>query len=375
MHVSFQEFLFDAARSRKYYRHKMQHNEFLATRCFTVMQKSLRFNICNIQTSLLLDRDVFNLSGQVTKEISLALLHACLYWSEYLAKAGSSNSLINYLINFLEKQLLFWMEVLNLNKRIQQGYLALLRALEWLHTLPTGTAAESYKFLQDAHDFVKAYNNSPASGSTPHIYISALPFAPKESCIYRSYWPQMQGLFVIREPKRGYRYSRYDITLLALSPDGIQAVTGSKQGEICVWDIHDGSLLLGPIDHRSHRSRFEESITLVVFSPDDGTIRCWDLQDPNLITNDNHYGLGSQVLDPYDWRKSDVGSEDNKWILVADSNSGLVLYVPNEDMRISLPLCSRIIGCNGPVIEVPQDTMFGERWHKCYIGSANSKDV
>jgi len=86
-----------------------------------VMKAQLRFNICNLESSFVFDKDVPDLEARVRKHISPTLSYACRYWGEHLQKGNSSEAVHKNLDNFLREQLLFWMEVLNLEKRILMG--------------------------------------------------------------------------------------------------------------------------------------------------------------------------------------------------------------------------------------------------------------
>ncbi len=120
-HASFPDYLLQCDRSKEFHCNAAQHHELLANGCFDVMKAQLRFNICNLESSFVFDRDVPGLEDRVRKHISSTLSYACRYWGEHLQKGNSSEAVHKNLDNFLRKQLLFWMEVLNLEKRILMG--------------------------------------------------------------------------------------------------------------------------------------------------------------------------------------------------------------------------------------------------------------
>src|SRR6266576_4268538 len=78
-------------------------------------------SICNLESSFVFDKDVPDLEDRVRKYISPTLSYACRYWAEHLQKSNSGETVHKNLEIFLRKQLLFWMEVLNLEKRIFMG--------------------------------------------------------------------------------------------------------------------------------------------------------------------------------------------------------------------------------------------------------------
>jgi len=131
-HASFPDYLLDSARSEQFYCCAAQHHEVLANGCFDLMKAELRFNICNLVSSFAFDKDVPGLEDRVEEYISPALSYTCRYWGEHLARANFSEAAHERLSEFLTKQLLFWMEVLNLKRQIGMGAEILRQAQNWL---------------------------------------------------------------------------------------------------------------------------------------------------------------------------------------------------------------------------------------------------
>lgn len=133
LHASFPDFLLSEARAgSSLYCDKAEHNSYLATRCFEVMKRSLRFNICELETSYRLDIDVRDLETRVGKAISPGLFYACRYWGDHLLDGATSSVLLSCVEEFLQYRLLFWMEVLSLKGWIGHGDEVLSQALSWL---------------------------------------------------------------------------------------------------------------------------------------------------------------------------------------------------------------------------------------------------
>ncbi|KDN36307.1 hypothetical protein RSAG8_10929, partial [Rhizoctonia solani AG-8 WAC10335] len=134
LHASFPDFLLDQGRAGEtHYCNEAQRCEILASNCFEVMKKQLRFNICNLETSFVLDSCVPDLKKRIEDSISPELLYSCRFWGEHLQVTRVSNSelLRNGLREFLSTQLLFWMEVLNVKGRIHAGVRILNRLETW----------------------------------------------------------------------------------------------------------------------------------------------------------------------------------------------------------------------------------------------------
>lgn len=121
----------------------------------------------------------------------------------------------------------------------------------------------------DMQKFVAAFA-SVISQSTPHIYISALPFAPRGLGVSKRYlsdypqtlavrnggydnWPALQNACT------GHKGA---VNSAAFSPDGKQIVSGSDDSTVRVWDAETGETIVGPL--RGHIGR----VSSVSFSPD-----------------------------------------------------------------------------------------------------------
>jgi len=131
-HASFPDYLFDKLRSGKFYCETAEHSQVLASCCFDLMKDKLKFNICKLESSFVFDKDVLGLQDQIKKFISSALLYACRYWGEHLRQGNFTDTVHERLVDFLTNQLLFWMEVLNLEQHIGIGAGMLRQVQSWL---------------------------------------------------------------------------------------------------------------------------------------------------------------------------------------------------------------------------------------------------
>jgi hypothetical protein len=131
-HASFPDFIFTQARSR----FKMpitdsvtchtlfqifdmscdpaSHHALLTHSCFCIMMSGLCFNICNLPSSFLFDSEVPNF--QVEDKICDTLRYACQFWAEHMVQATASEhkALQAHMVKFLNTQVLFWIEAMNL---------------------------------------------------------------------------------------------------------------------------------------------------------------------------------------------------------------------------------------------------------------------
>src|SRR6266702_4066024 len=124
-------------------------------------------------------------------------------------------------------------------------------------------------FVNDASVFVRYFGMAMAK-SAPHIYLSALPFAPTRSLVSANYsssfprilrvecgrlshWPSSEMMI----PNVGN-----EVNSVALSPDGQRIVSGSTDRTIRVWNATTGETEAGPFTGHT------DPVEAVAFSPD-----------------------------------------------------------------------------------------------------------
>jgi hypothetical protein len=132
LHASFPDYMLSRQRSGEFFCNLEMHSELIAQRCFEAMADSLRFNICNLESSYIFDEDVVDLSARIREFISPELFYACRYWGDHTEHSGMSAHLLSLIDDFLSQRFLFWMEVLNLKQCIGTGGSILLQAYNWL---------------------------------------------------------------------------------------------------------------------------------------------------------------------------------------------------------------------------------------------------
>jgi hypothetical protein len=131
-HASFPEYLLDKSRSGDFHCEATKQNEVLTNFCFDLMKAELRFNICRLESSFVFDDDMPDLQDRIKEFISPALSYACRYWGEHLRQGKFANTVHEKLVDFLTHRLLFWMEVLNLERRMVIGTDMLRQVQTWL---------------------------------------------------------------------------------------------------------------------------------------------------------------------------------------------------------------------------------------------------
>lgn len=93
LHASFPDYLFDKLRSGYFCCDATSHSQLLASGCLEVMKEQLRFNICRLESSAVLDKKVPSLAQRIENFMTPVLFYACQYWGEHLCQASFSEAL------------------------------------------------------------------------------------------------------------------------------------------------------------------------------------------------------------------------------------------------------------------------------------------
>ena len=144
-HASFPDFIFTQARSnfrinKKDYIfscNEPAHHSLLGNSCFCIMKSEkfgLRFNMGNITSSFLFDRDNTALSEQVNQNISAVLRYSSRYWTHHLPSPEliNTDNLCCCISEFLQIRVLFWIEAMNLLGSSNQCTRMLQSAYQWV---------------------------------------------------------------------------------------------------------------------------------------------------------------------------------------------------------------------------------------------------
>ncbi|KAF8680315.1 WD40 repeat-like protein [Rhizoctonia solani] len=352
IHPSFADFVLDKDRSKSFWIDPIQRNIEISIGCVSIMEDELRFNICDLETSHLPNGSVSDLNSKIEDNVSGQLAYSCIYWIDHLL--GSRERFIE-VANLAAKitqagqpLLLYWLEVLSVLQKVPVATYG-LRELSQQLRLYQQASAES---VWDAYRFVFAFSD-PIIMSAPHIYISALPLAPKQSEISRRFLDQFRNtarivngqietwpvwLRSLRHPER--------ITSLCISQDGQWLLTSclDDSNPIRVFDMRTGELVRTLKQYSSsHRSHF------VVISPDGVLIASASTTGEVLFWNANSGDLvhSHQIEIPeYDYFRP------RAWSFLPDG-SALRILTGGVELGHSASLLAYEIGING-VVEAPR---------------------
>ena len=124
-------------------------------------------------------------------------------------------------------------------------------------------------FAKDANRFVMEFQE-PITLAAPHIYLSALPFAPLTSKISMHFLKLFQKTLTVKmgqmehwSEKCFLRIADHGVVKsVAFSPDGRNIISGSDDKTVRVWDAQTGQSVMHPLKGHNH------IVTSVAFSPD-----------------------------------------------------------------------------------------------------------
>ncbi|KAG9124403.1 hypothetical protein FRC07_011748 [Ceratobasidium sp. 392] len=284
LHASFTDYVLSYTRSGHFSCHRAKHNELFARRCFETMNKMLRFNICKLESSYVLDKDVRDLPSRIEGSIPPHLFYACRYWSDHLVLAGESTMLSGYLVEFLRLRALFWVEVMNLKQSTRAGSAMLSEIYRWMKS--SKVSEDLCLVCQDAQRFITVIGANPVGQSTPHIYVSVLALWNKSDPMWLYYGVRMRSLVQAKGPAIDSRESsvlavwqaKSEVYSVSVSPDSRRVVSVHNHGMLCFWDAYTGDLVAGPLKGHVDATRsvgFSPDSSRVVSGSDDWSICIW----------------------------------------------------------------------------------------------------
>ncbi|KAG6326669.1 hypothetical protein ID866_12420, partial [Astraeus odoratus] len=205
LHASFYDFLTDENRSGRFFVNVLTGQADLAFACMQVMEEMLCFNICGLESSYLRNSEVVDLGERVGRYIPPHLSYSCRLWSMHLEKTKFCMSIAKSIQDVMGNvKILFWMEVCSLLGCISGASSSLAVAARWMQD----DTKETMALMYDAMKFIQRFG-SMMMESTPHLYLSALPFCPEKSALRNKisstfpniarvaagshqYWPSLQ---------------------------------------------------------------------------------------------------------------------------------------------------------------------------------------
>jgi len=332
LHASFSDYLFGRALGNVQISEAVGHN-ILAHGCLRrIAQDDLCFNISGSCSSFGPNPEI------ASNRLPLSLLYACLHWAHHIDAASNGSNFDTEVGKVFQAKFLFWLEVLSILGKIGLASRLLRIASSAVcrldlcipSTLTPRQVNEPVvsQFLRDADTFV-ASSHDAISMSAPHIYLSALPFAAKDSLVYRYFTPLCTGIVYITTAGLDRHGGRLVAALaghsdavcsVAYSPDGRILASGSNDGTMRIWDARTGEKIMSPLTSDG------SGVYSVVFAPNGeriasgmcgGAVYVWDVP------------TGRTVLQPMVGHSDSVRS-------VEFSPDGLYLASASRDTTVRL---------------------------------------
>jgi len=225
------------------------------------------------------------------------------------------------------------------------------------------------KQTADAERFITWFTGGACKDSTPHIYISALPFCLQSNSVYKNYWRQTQGLMHVLGTKMaqagrkavGTWVTGASTCCVTFSPDGTHIASGSDDQTIQVWDASTGEAVAGPF--QSHTGY----VNSVEFSSDHTHLASGP---SSPVTNSDPIPCVSQVIPIFNIKHAfpiivNFIFNANGWII----GDGIPLFwvAPEFQSHLSHPPSMLTIAQEGSLYVNYQSLMIGKDWTQCYI--------
>lgn len=132
-HQSFVDFLIDENKCpAAFLIDRKRESRALTIACLRTMKHKLRFNICNFESSYLLNGDVTDLATRIHQQIYPNLLYSSFFWATHLSKTPFEPEILEHLQFFMNDQFLYWLEVLSVTKKVNIASGALWLLIDWI---------------------------------------------------------------------------------------------------------------------------------------------------------------------------------------------------------------------------------------------------
>ncbi|PVF92503.1 WD40 repeat-like protein [Serendipita vermifera] len=315
-------------------------NRSVGMACINAMIPGLKFNICQLESSLLANDEINDLQSRIDRNISDVLQYSSIYWSNHICHIFDHQdpSIYGLLDAFVaDLRLLYWIEALSVMGKVSTGDISLRRVLSWAKD----PQMLFVRHMSDALRFLITFRTA-ISTSAPHIYASALPFTPTESQIWQEAGKVFHNLPNVERGRMKTWAVRLDrwtghtdwVTGVVYSPNGRNVASCSRDGTIRIWDVETGAPLGEPMTGDA------STIWSIAYSPDGRTIvsgsqdqivRIWDVETGTQIGEplEGHDGAVNCVAYSPDGRYILSGSDDAH-VLLWDAKAGTPIGEPFE---------------------------------------------
>ncbi len=132
LHTSIRDFLTNKEKSGDFSIVLRDAHYGLAHSCLGLVLRDLRFNMCNIESSYLANKDIEGLEAHVAEHLPRALLYACRFYGDHLEHVDFETDMFRKLRAFFATKFLFWLEALSLTSNVHFALPALSSVNLWV---------------------------------------------------------------------------------------------------------------------------------------------------------------------------------------------------------------------------------------------------
>ncbi|KIN95017.1 hypothetical protein M404DRAFT_87651, partial [Pisolithus tinctorius Marx 270] len=336
LHASFYDFLMDRSRSGIYFIDTADAKD-LAFATLRILHENLQFNICGLESSYLANAEVPDLLKRIKKNIPHHISYSSQFWAQHLKKTVfdlSLAALVKAIVG--SEKFLFWLEIISLLGMVGKGLDALSTISTWLQV---NGFKDTLALVEDGFKLIQNFG-SVILHSTPHLYVSAVPFLPSNVLLSRMLLPKFTGLAAVAVGGlKGWPVEQLslcghesEVHSVAISPDGKRIVSGSLDYTVQIWDVERGVQIGSPLEGHTH------TVMSVAFSPDgkrivsgslDDTVRVWDVEGGVQIGSplEGHTHIVNSVAFSPDGKRIVSGSWD-KTVRIWDVEGGVQIGSP-----------------------------------------------
>jgi WD40 repeat protein/tRNA A37 threonylcarbamoyladenosine biosynthesis protein TsaE len=327
-HPSFPDFVQDPKRCRdaRFFVASSEYHGRLAHSCLAILNRCLRYNICEIPHPGMKNADIVNLQErlddairsspfakglgkQLVQALPEIIYYASRSWAFHLARASRNpvdQLLLIELNNFCRNHTFHWLEFVSLEESRVSAGRSLPAAIEWcrvsveswmLRNQPVLIQRQSHEIsnqtalvgilLQDTLNVLQVYHEAVRTHAL-HVYNSAgatmanaalIEYLPRQrregASIPRLLSPRQD----VSGPWRISDEGESDWVLsVAFSPDSARMAFGMKHGPVYIKDASNLELMATLSGHESavRSVAFSSDGKHIVSGSEDGTVRVWD---------------------------------------------------------------------------------------------------
>ncbi|KIK66938.1 hypothetical protein GYMLUDRAFT_156943, partial [Collybiopsis luxurians FD-317 M1] len=350
-HASFSDFLLGKERAKDLQCNSVYQHKFLGQACFNIMNTELKFNMLNLPSSFLKDKEVENIVLNVNNQIKQSLVYACKNWEYHLKRSPKDAEVTRALKEFSNKKILYWVEAMSLlrlsNYKENSSEDTLVQCGDILESVRqdfqiSDLSEELRDSINNVKIAVETFLLSPVNAMTPHWYLSILPFW--RTGLAGAQQGMEMGITVkskMEKPNLAGWNTGSEVLSIDISKDGTRIVSGSVNMTARIWNIKNGSPIGEPLQGHTN------GVGSVAFSPDgkrivsgsaDKTIRIWNAETGSPIGEHLQGHTDWPLQGHTDWVWSVACSPDGKRILSGSADKTIQIWNAETGTPIGEPL-------------------------------------